>query len=87
MNSHPNLDLGTLGPDVLRERALSCPRRPNCVARAPEDDEEGLRLAIDDGAPVLGEGLVEQAAMRLDYFVVTLTEAPLEFRRTLDVRE
>jgi hypothetical protein len=87
MNPHPDLDLGTLGPNVLSERALSRARRLDCVARAPEDDEEGLCLAIDDSAPVVGERLVEQAAMRVDYLAVTLTETPLEFRRTLNVRE
>jgi hypothetical protein len=87
VNTYPNLHLGTLGPIALSKRALRCGRRPDRVARASENHEEGFRLTIDDGSAVLGEGLIKQAPMGLGHFLVAASETALEFRRRLQIRE
>jgi len=87
VQAHADLDLDALRPRVGDERELRVDRCEHPVARAREDDEEGVPLRIHLVAAVLAEGVAQYALVLRQDLRVPLAQLLQEARRSLDVGE
>ena len=87
VETHADADRAARRPRVLGERTLSGGRSRDGVRRARECDEERIALGVDLVAVVGAERLPEEAAVRLEQLVVTVTRLVQQARGALDVGE
>ena len=87
MHTDPDAHLPPVWPWLRCKRALPLHGGCHRVARAREDDEEGVALRVDLAAVVPLEGLPQEPLVLSEHVAVALAELALEPRRPLDVRE
>src|SRR5262249_39751317 len=85
VESHAHAEVHSVGPGVIRERALRGDRRRCCLVRLAEDDEELVSAAVDLVPASLGDSGTEQAPVVVEYSLIAVAELMDETRRSFDV--
>ncbi len=87
VDADPDLDADFVRPFLARDRALSCGRRLDCVARPAEGDEEGVALRVDLVSAATRKRLAKQAMVGREQCSVVVPKPADERRGAFDVRE
>jgi hypothetical protein len=81
------MQIGTIGPVMSLQRALSGEGGSNRARGAGERDEEGVPFCVDLASAFIAEGSPDHAAMILKQGLVALAESLGKACRTLYVSE
>ena len=87
VQTHPHLDLHTLGPRVRQQGKLALDCGEKCLSRTRERDEEGVALRVDLVSAVSAEGRAKQPLMIGQHAAVAVAEVLDEPCGPFDVAE